>query len=180
MKTKRISKQKFIFSAEYREGVNDALDEILAIQKELLEENPTRENCEKIYDEVVNSVYDDLAEYAVSQSDEQNLWNIIYRIVYRVYKRSIEKLNFIKSMQRQLNQELIEKNLRNGIEAGIRLKVMKRDCFKCRYCGESPSTDPKITLVVDHIQPLTKGGKNCLDNYQTLCNFCNAGKSNIY
>jgi 5-methylcytosine-specific restriction endonuclease McrA len=33
-------------------------------------------------------------------------------------------------------------------------------------------------LHVDHIIPRSKGGKDEMDNYQTLCHKCNIGKSN--
>ncbi len=35
-----------------------------------------------------------------------------------------------------------------------------------------------LILHVDHIIPRSKGGKDELDNYQTLCHICNIGKSN--
>jgi len=58
----------------------------------------------------------------------------------------------------------------------LRFDVMKRDDFKCRACGASPATDPKVILHVDHIIPRSKGGKTTLENLQTLCKDCNLGK----
>ena len=57
--------------------------------------------------------------------------------------------------------------------------VMKRDNSKCRICGRSPATDPKIILHIDHIVPWSKGGETTIDNLQTLCSVCNIGKSNL-
>ena len=175
-----ISINKFMFSSEYREGVNDALDELIAFQINLLSDSSTSENCEKIYDELVELVYDAIEEYNADGADCQIIWNIFYSIVYRTYKRSLEKINAIKTLRRKLNQQLSSKNARNNVDPSTRFRVLKRDCFKCVYCGDSPSTDPKITLVVDHIQPIAKGGKNSLDNYQTLCQYCNAGKGSHF
>jgi hypothetical protein len=62
------------------------------------------------------------------------------------------------------------------VRAGIRWQVFERDDFKCVACGKSAS-DGAI-LHVDHILPRSKGGKNMLENYQTLCHLCNIGKSN--
>jgi len=61
----------------------------------------------------------------------------------------------------------------------LRFLVMKRDNFKCCYCGRSPASDPEIVLNVDHIKPWSKGGESVLENLQTLCSVCNIGKSNL-
>jgi 5-methylcytosine-specific restriction endonuclease McrA len=62
------------------------------------------------------------------------------------------------------------------IRAGMRWQVFERDSFKCVACGKS-SHDGAI-LHVDHIIPRSKGGKDAMSNYQTLCHLCNIGKSN--
>jgi hypothetical protein len=59
-----------------------------------------------------------------------------------------------------------------------RFLVMKRDGFRCRYCGKSPANDAGVELVLDHIHPWSKGGKTTPDNLATSCVACNAGKSN--
>ena len=64
----------------------------------------------------------------------------------------------------------------NTVRAGIRWQVFERDDFKCVACGLS-AIDGAI-LHVDHIIPRSKGGKDEMDNYQTLCHKCNIGKSN--
>lgn len=60
-----------------------------------------------------------------------------------------------------------------------RFRVLKRDNFSCRACGQSPSTRPGLVLHVDHITPWSKGGATVDDNLQTLCEPCNLGKSNV-
>ena len=64
----------------------------------------------------------------------------------------------------------------SGIRAGIRWQVFERDNFKCVACGASQK-DGAI-LHVDHIIPRSKGGTDTMENYQTLCQKCNIGKSN--
>ena len=61
----------------------------------------------------------------------------------------------------------------------LRFKIMRRDNFKCKYCGKSPAIDPKIILHVDHIKPWSKGGETTFENLQTLCSACNIGKGNL-
>ena len=58
----------------------------------------------------------------------------------------------------------------------LRYDVLKRDGFKCQICGASAQDG--ATLHVDHIIPVSKGGKTEMSNLQTLCDRCNLGKSN--
>lgn len=57
-----------------------------------------------------------------------------------------------------------------------RFEVFKRDGFQCAYCGRTP---PEITLEIDHIEPISKGGKDDMENLLTSCFDCNRGKKNI-
>ena len=58
----------------------------------------------------------------------------------------------------------------------IRWQVFQRDHWKCVSCGRGSGDD--AIIHVDHIIPRSKGGRDALDNYQTLCDSCNLGKSN--
>ncbi len=58
----------------------------------------------------------------------------------------------------------------------MRFEVFKRDEFTCQYCGITP---PAGVLEIDHITPVSKGGKNRQDNLITACFDCNRGKSDI-
>lgn len=62
------------------------------------------------------------------------------------------------------------------IMPAIRWQVFQRDNWKCVSCGRN--ADDGIILHIDHIIPRSKGGKDTFENYQTLCNICNIGKSN--
>jgi hypothetical protein len=61
----------------------------------------------------------------------------------------------------------------------LRFRVMKRDNFSCRACGESPALRPGLSLHVDHVQAWSLGGETIEGNLQTLCEACNLGKSNV-
>lgn len=65
---------------------------------------------------------------------------------------------------------------RKTISKRIRFEVFKRDKFTCQYCGRM---SPDVTLEVDHIKPVSKGGTNDIMNLITACRECNSGKSNI-
>jgi hypothetical protein len=66
-------------------------------------------------------------------------------------------------------------NKRKSISLKIRSEVLKRDSFKCQYCGQDSDT---TRLEVDHIKPVTKGGTNDILNLITSCFECNRGKGN--
>ena len=67
---------------------------------------------------------------------------------------------------------------RSRMTPGLRYEVLKRDHFRCRLCGRT--ADDGVKLHVDHIRPVSKGGKTELDNLRTLCDECNLGKSDKY
>ena len=58
----------------------------------------------------------------------------------------------------------------------VRFEVLKRDNFTCQYCGRKP---PEIKLQVDHIIPVSRGGKDVMENLRAACWDCNIGKFNI-
>ena len=62
---------------------------------------------------------------------------------------------------------------RRAISKKLRFEVLKRDKFTCQYCGKK---SPDIILHLDHIKPVSKGGKNTLLNLVTSCVDCNLGK----
>lgn len=58
----------------------------------------------------------------------------------------------------------------------MRYEVMRRDGYRCVMCGRSARDG--VRLHVDHIRPVSKGGKSVMSNLQTLCEDCNLGKGN--
>jgi len=51
--------------------------------------------------------------------------------------------------------------------------VFLRDGFKCQYCGDHLD---KRDCTLDHVLPVSKGGKSTFENSTTACGPCNAGK----
>lgn len=58
----------------------------------------------------------------------------------------------------------------------LREKIKKRDDFKCCNCNLGIKDEPNLLLEIDHIIPLSKGGKTIWENLQTLCWRCNRSK----
>ena len=56
----------------------------------------------------------------------------------------------------------------------LRYQVLTRDKHRCTICGATQQDGVK--LHVDHICPVSKGGKTELSNLRTLCDRCNLGK----
>ena len=68
---------------------------------------------------------------------------------------------------------MIKKTARIPLPPSVRDYVFQRDQYRCQSCGRSPEL---VSLQVDHIIPLAKGGSNDLSNLQTLCASCNGRK----
>ena len=65
---------------------------------------------------------------------------------------------------------------RKPISKRTRFEVLKRDGFRCRYCG---ATSDEAKLVVDHFVPASRNGHESMRNYITACVDCNRGKSDV-
>ncbi len=69
------------------------------------------------------------------------------------------------------------------INLKLRSKILERDSYTCQLCGytnkDKYSNSVQVKLEVDHIKPLTLGGKTTEENLWTLCNRCNAGKKSL-
>ena len=61
---------------------------------------------------------------------------------------------------------------RGKVTNKIRFAIYERDGNRCRRCGSTHD------LEIDHIYPISKGGKSNFANLQTLCHACNSLKSN--
>lgn len=55
----------------------------------------------------------------------------------------------------------------------IRISVLERDNYTCRYCGENK---PEF-IECDHVIPLSRGGLSTDDNLVAACRTCNRSKS---
>jgi len=56
----------------------------------------------------------------------------------------------------------------------LRFVVLRRDDFRCTYCGRRP---PEVVLHLDHVVPFSAGGLTTAENLRTACHECNLGKS---
>lgn len=144
----------------------------------------------------LQELYDNLAEIWLSigkQPSRRDLSRLGSPISYKAYERRFGKWsNALKSFVEYYNsidETIIVQHTTDypstlhstsrDINLRVRFLVMQRDNFKCCMCGASPAKDPNVVLHIDHIMPWSKGGETVIENLQTLCSYCNLGKSNI-
>jgi len=58
-----------------------------------------------------------------------------------------------------------------------RKNIFLRDGFRCCYCGDQFSHDQ---LTLDHVIPVSRGGKDAWNNVVTACKSCNHKKGNYF
>ncbi len=63
---------------------------------------------------------------------------------------------------------------------GLRQEIKRRDNFTCQYCKRVMKEDLPGQIHIDHILPVSKGGKTTKGNLQVLCASCNLSKSDKY
>jgi 5-methylcytosine-specific restriction endonuclease McrA len=80
------------------------------------------------------------------------------------------------SYTRKPTKEEIKRE-RNKMTAKVRERILARDNYTCQICGLSRKDEPHLALHVDHIVPVSKGGKTIDNNLQCLCWQCNLKKS---
>lgn len=68
------------------------------------------------------------------------------------------------------------KSQRKPISDRTRFLVLRRDGYRCQYCGRCA---PDCTLELDHLVPVAKGGTNDPKNLVVACLECNRGKRTL-
>ena len=68
----------------------------------------------------------------------------------------------------------LQKKQRQLMTKDLRQKIVLRDNFTCQICGKYMPDE--VGLHIDHIVPLSRGGKTVESNLQILCDKCNFKK----
>ena len=107
----------------------------------------------------------------------------------RVYDRKIQSfsvdeiVSFVNRLENKNGTFYNDRDIWNSlcrVERGkvsnkMRFSIYERDGYRCRRCNIS---ERYATLEIDHIIPISKGGKSTYENLQTLCHKCNYEKGN--
>lgn len=87
-------------------------------------------------------------------------------------------INLINLLQMKLSTEGFSKEQRALMTSKLRQTIKERDRFTCNKCGNSIYKESNLLLEIDHIVPISKGGKTVESNLQVLCWRCNRKKGN--
>ena len=106
----------------------------------------------------------------------------VFDMFWREHKKAKREREREKKREKR-RQEYQDRRMANDAEhakvtRAMRYDVLRRDGFKCVRCGRG--REDGVKLHVDHIVPVSRGGKSTMDNLQTLCEDCNCGKGNKY
>lgn len=96
----------------------------------------------------------------------------------KIYVDFFEIGETLKKVKQDKNKGSSKSQERKKVSYSLRYDIMRRDEFKCVLCGRSQKDGVK--LEVDHIKPISKGGKTEWSNLRTLCKDCNRGKRDKY
>ncbi len=85
------------------------------------------------------------------------------------------ELNKVRiDIENKKSRQYVIKRERSKMTDSFRYDIMRHDGFMCVLCGSTVKDGVK--LHVDHIVPVSKGGKTEKSNLRTLCDRCNLGK----
>lgn len=113
-------------------------------------------------DNYVRHSYKESIETGLLICDYSYLFNRNERLKEIDYETTLRKYH-IKDQRKLLTKEL-------------RKEIVERDNYTCQLCGKYMPDE--VGLHIDHIIPISKGGKTVKTNLQVLCSKCNGRKSN--
>jgi len=122
---------------------------------------------------------------------KNNLRKMLWAIKNKLKVRKTNQLYYKKNIDKitEYNQKWVKKNVLANRNKGHRYRARKKNNtiqqftkqqleqrmsifgFRCAYCGGSFDH-------IDHVIPLSKGGKHCLSNLRPACKKCNQEKHN--
>jgi len=121
---------------------------------------------ENIYDIGKYSLWVLLAKTAYPHADSVEIGrrlNIPYDLVeYTLLE--LAKLGVV-----EYERDSLLRYKRQQLSRSMRRRVFKRDSRKCRYCGA-------YATEIDHVCPLSRGGRNAITNLVSACVACNRKK----
>lgn len=87
--------------------------------------------------------------------------------------KELEKIGYECTLR-----EYHSKNQRKLMTQELRRQIMERDDYTCQICGKYMPDE--VGLHIDHIIPVSKGGKSIPSNLRVLCSKCNGSKGSKF
>ncbi len=107
--------------------------------------------------------------------DKSKMWDKIFGN-YDYFKKMIYNVVFQRDKKQNQQVDLTSSN--NEPDPGVteeqKRQVFQKNNYTCTCCGKK--TTKGRSLTVDHIIPISMGGRSILSNLQTLCTECNIAK----
>lgn len=194
----------FDVSGKRNPEMNDLIDQYLnngyfsAIEKHYQTVQKWRNECEiriqksflKNYRmKQYNDVIDDEHMYQFAATRNQTRYKQVNykKIPYTVKTECLNfscNFNYLNTRYQKLRRighsctlkQYHSKNQRKFMTRELRERIMRRDNYTCKICGKYMPDE--VGLHIDHIIPVSKGGKSIEQNLQVLCSKCNGHKSN--
>lgn len=89
----------------------------------------------------------------------------------------IERIDFLKKHDYNVTfNQYHAVDQRKVLTKALRDKIKKRDKYTCVLCGKEMHDG--VGLQIDHIIPISRGGKSIAENLRVLCSNCNLGRGN--
>lgn len=80
------------------------------------------------------------------------------------------------SVEPDLEEGKVRTKKRRRPEVWSQAKILKKDDWRCHYCGRKLNPD---TVTADHVIPKSKGGTNWIGNVVASCRKCNGLKDDM-
>lgn len=165
-----LSNKMFLFRSSFREKATRELYKLVDLYNpQKLEIKLYTYTC---YENGEAHYSPDLKAVIYSQSAVPRISSVFYISPEEL----ISRMNFLSKFDYTITKHQYDmSNQRALITPELRLKIMKRDSYTCQICHKLCTPNE---IEIDHIIPVSKGGKSIESNLQVLCASCNRKKGN--
>ena len=176
-----LNKKNFKIIKRHKEKIEEWKMECQRkIEKSILKKYRTKQYQKSLNDNIAYKFYLTREQTRYMQ---RNYVRTPYKVVQTVDSFSCD-YNFLFNRNEQLKainyectlKEYNSKNQRKLMTKELRQQIIIRDKYTCQHCGKYMPDE--VGIHVDHIVPISKGGKTVPSNLQVLCSKCNGSKSN--
>lgn len=176
-----LNKKNFKIIKRHKEKIEEWKMECQRkIEKSILKKYRTKQYQKSLNDNIAYKFY---LTREQTRYIQRNYVRTPYKVVQTVDSFSCD-YNFLFNRNEQLKainyectlKEYNSKNQRKLMTKELRQQIIIRDKYTCQHCGKYMPDE--VGIHVDHIVPISKGGKTVPSNLQVLCSKCNGSKSN--